>query len=129
LYFKGLNFPEPGLAGAVAAPAEIDKGKRIVLFVKAGGQLREAGMLTHAMKPVSGIRVIGFAAMDDCVDVTAIGRFVILNDFVCAIQMVVPDEDGSAKKVARAEFLVQRRFGDYAFARTGSDVRRLRRIE
>ena len=72
-------------------------------FVSAAGQFGEAGMITDAMKPIVRVGIVGFAAMDDGVDVTTVGRLDVLHDSVRRIHVVVPDKHGSAEEVGCAD--------------------------
>ena len=59
-------------------------------FLHAFCQGSKNGMLSHAMKPITGVAIIGFTTMDDGVEVTAITVFDALRDGMCLVQMIIP---------------------------------------
>src|SRR5437762_8696643 len=90
--------------------AKIDEEERVPAFgefgfVDAAGEFGEARVIADALKPIRGVRVIRLATMDDGVDVTAVRCFDVLNDSVRRIEVVVPDEHGSAKEFGGADSL------------------------
>src|SRR5439155_104756 len=80
-----------GCAGAASATTDETDAERF-----AGRDLR-AGEGDGGAEGEGGFDE--FAAMDDGVDVTTVGRLDVLHDSVRRIQVVVPDKHGSAEEV------------------------------
>ena len=108
LKFEGLDFAEALLAFGIAPLAKVDEVEWVPAFGEFGlfdlaGEFGEAGVISDAAKPIFGVRVIGFAPMDDCMDVTSVWRLDVLHDFVGGIEMVVPYQDCGAKELGSVD--------------------------
>lgn len=121
--FEGLDFTEElslGIGGGAAGGgfAEVDESEGFPLpmrnqfvaertgfagFEEFGSTVGEAGigrMTASAAKPIFRIAVIGFAAVDDGVDETAVGVVDSLGDGVCGVETVVPEENQGPDEIA-----------------------------
>ncbi len=121
--FEGLDFTEElnlGIGGGAAGGgfAKVDESEGLPLtmrnqfvaertglagFEEFGSTVGEAGigrMTAGAAKPIFGIAVIGFAAVDDGVDETSVGVVDSLGNGVCGVETVVPEENQGPDEVA-----------------------------
>jgi hypothetical protein len=57
-------------------------------------------MISDAMEPIFRVPVIGLAAMDDTMEVGAVGVVNLLRDDVGGVEMVVPQKDERANELS-----------------------------
>src|SRR5206468_2357038 len=69
----------------------------------------EARVLTHAIEPVAGIRIVGLAPVHDSMNITSIGGLNFLCKGVSLVEMIVPKVERCANKLlGRRSFVEQR---------------------
>jgi hypothetical protein len=94
-------------------------------------QKLEATVAADAVKPVFGVAVIGFAAMDNAVKITAVRVFNTLRDHMSLIQVVMPKQHRRPDERVRfwAKGIIDFRNGFSAGPSIGTERRRLGGVE